>query len=55
MAPDVLTGSPFLNGTLDLHKELEHKIAEYIGKEDVMIYSTKLRSESRSGVGADRP
>ncbi len=33
-------GSPFLNGTLDLHKELEHKIAEYIGKEDVMIYST---------------
>lgn len=33
-------GSPFLNGTLDLHKELEAKIAEYIGKEDVMIYST---------------
>lgn len=33
-------GSPFLNGTLDLHKELEAAIAEYIGKEDVMIYST---------------
>ena len=33
-------GSPFLNGTLDLHKELEHAIAQYIGKEDVMIYST---------------
>lgn len=33
-------GSPFLNGTLDLHKQLEAKIAEYIGKEDVMIYST---------------
>ncbi len=33
-------GSPFLNGTLDLHKELEARIAEYIGKEDVMIYST---------------
>jgi hypothetical protein len=33
-------GSPFLNGTLDLHKKLEHRIAEYIGKEDVMIYST---------------
>lgn len=33
-------GSPFLNGTLDLHKELEHKLAEYTGKEDVMIYST---------------
>lgn len=33
-------GSPFLNGTLDLHKQLEHRIAEYVGKEDVMIYST---------------
>lgn len=33
-------GSPFLNGTLDLHKQLERKIADYIGKEDVMIYST---------------
>lgn len=33
-------GSPFLNGTLDLHKKLEARLAEYIGKEDVMIYST---------------
>ncbi len=33
-------GSPFLNGTLDLHKKLERRLAEYIGKEDVMIYST---------------
>lgn len=33
-------GSPFLNGTLDLHKKLEQRIAEYFGKEDVMIYST---------------
>lgn len=33
-------GSPFLNGTLDFHKKLERRIAEYIGKEDVMIYST---------------
>lgn len=33
-------GSPFLNGTLDLHKKLEARIAEYMGKEDVMIYST---------------
>lgn len=33
-------GSPFLNGTLDLHKKLEQRLAEYIGKEDVMIYST---------------
>ncbi len=33
-------GSPFLNGTLDIHKELEVKLAEYVGKEDAMIYST---------------
>lgn len=33
-------GSPFLNGTLDIHKQLEARIAEYIGKEDVMIYSS---------------
>lgn len=33
-------GSPFLNGTLDLHKQLEARLAEYVGKEDVMIYST---------------
>ena len=33
-------GSPFLNGTLDIHKELEARLAEYIGKEDVMVYST---------------
>lgn len=33
-------GSPFLNGTLDLHKKLEGRLAEYMGKEDVMIYST---------------
>lgn len=33
-------GSPFLNGTLDIHQQLERRIAEYIGKEDVMIYST---------------
>lgn len=33
-------GSPFLNGTLDLHKELEHAIAKYIGKEEVLLYSS---------------
>lgn len=33
-------GSPFLNGTLDIHKKLEERIAEYVGKEDAMIYST---------------
>jgi len=35
-----LAGSPFLNGTLDIHKELEARLAEYVGKEDAMLYST---------------
>ena len=33
-------GSPFLNGTLDIHKQLERRLAAYVGKEDAMIYST---------------
>ena len=32
--------SPFLNGTLDIHKQLEARLAEFVGKEDAMIYST---------------
>lgn len=35
-----MAGSPFLNGTIDLHKKLERKLADYIGKEDVMLFST---------------
>ena len=35
-----MAGSPFLNGTLDIHKRLEERLADYIGKEDAMIYST---------------
>lgn len=35
-----MAGSPFLNGTLDIHKQFEARIAEYVGKEDAMIYST---------------
>jgi 8-amino-7-oxononanoate synthase len=33
-------GSRFLNGTLDIHIELEKKLAEFVGKEDAIIYST---------------
>ena len=33
-------GSRFLNGTLDLHIKLEKEIAQYIGKDDVLGYST---------------
>lgn len=35
-----MAGSPFLNGTLDIHKQLEERLADYVGKEDVMLYST---------------
>ena len=33
-------GSRFLNGTLDLHVELEREIAKYIGKEESLCFST---------------
>ncbi len=33
-------GSPFLNGTLSIHKELEAKLAALVGKEDALLYST---------------
>jgi len=34
------TGSRFLNGTLDLHVQLERSIAEFLGKEDCLVFST---------------
>ena len=33
-------GSRFLNGTLDLHLELERKLADFTGKEEAIVYST---------------
>lgn len=33
-------GSRFLNGTLDLHLSLEKELAEFVGKEEAIIYST---------------
>lgn len=35
-----MAGSRFLNGTLDIHVELEHKLAKFVGKEDAIVYST---------------
>ncbi len=35
-----VTGSRFMNGTLKLHEELEEKLAEFIGKEKVLVFST---------------
>jgi 8-amino-7-oxononanoate synthase len=34
------TGSRFLNGTLRLHHELEEKLADYIGQEKALVFST---------------
>lgn len=33
-------GSRFLNGTLDIHIELEKKLAEFVGKQAALVYST---------------
>ncbi|MDO4755662.1 MAG: pyridoxal phosphate-dependent aminotransferase family protein [Parabacteroides sp.] len=33
-------GSRFLNGTLDIHLQLEKRLAEFVGKEDAIVYST---------------
>ena len=33
-------GSRFLNGTLDIHVELEKRLARFVGKEEAIIYST---------------
>lgn len=33
-------GSRFLNGTLDIHIELERRLAKYVGKESAVLFST---------------
>ena len=38
------TGSRFLNGTLDLHEELEEKLAEFMGKEASLVFSTGFQT-----------
>jgi 8-amino-7-oxononanoate synthase len=35
-----LTGSRFLNGTIDLHVQLERELAEWFGTEDALVYTT---------------
>ena len=37
-------GSRYLNGTLDIHRALEHDLAEFTGKQDAMIFSTGFQS-----------
>lgn len=38
------SGSRFLNGTLDLHVELEQALAKFLQKEDCLIFSTGFQS-----------
>ena len=35
-----LTGSRFLNGTIDLHLELEHELADWLGTEAALVFTT---------------
>lgn len=34
------SGSRFMNGTLDLHEEFEHKLARFVGKESALCFTT---------------
>jgi 8-amino-7-oxononanoate synthase len=34
------TGSRFLNGTLEIHLELERRLARFVGKESALVFST---------------
>ena len=38
------SGSRFLNGTLSMHLELEKELADFLGKEDAMTFSTGFQS-----------
>lgn len=33
-------GSRFLNGTIDLHTQLEREVAEYVGKDEALVFNT---------------
>lgn len=37
------TGSRFLNGTLALHEQLESALADYVGKESALVFSTGMQ------------
>src|SRR5574344_1839713 len=39
-------GSPFLNGTLDIHIELENQLAEFLHKDGVMLFSPAFQAYS---------
>ncbi len=37
------TGSRFVNGSLDLHEELEAELAEFVGKEAALVFATGMQ------------
>jgi 8-amino-7-oxononanoate synthase len=37
------TGSRFLNGTLEMHLELEQELADYVGKDASLVFSTGMQ------------
>ena len=39
-------GSPFLNGTLDIHVQLQDELAEFLGKDGVMLFSAGFLANS---------
>ena len=39
-------GSRFLNGTLDIHIQLEEKLAKLVGKEEALVYATGFTANS---------
>src|SRR5450759_3860809 len=38
------TGSRFLNGTLELHEQLERELAVWVGKEAALVFSTGMQT-----------
>lgn len=38
------TGSRFLNGTLEMHIELEERLAKFVGKESAVVFSTGFQT-----------
>jgi 8-amino-7-oxononanoate synthase len=38
------TGSRFLNGTLAMHEQLEHELADWVGKDATLVFSTGMQT-----------
>ena len=37
-------GSRFLNGTLEIHEELERRLAAFVGKEKALVFTTGFQA-----------